>query len=109
MFLSELIPVEKAHNIIAENQKIMPTEVIKLEKAHKRVNFHEFISQHSSPPFDRSAMDGYALQAQDTFGSSPSNPKHILRWKSIKNQEWELLSLVMSWWILLSTWKGPRL
>lgn len=77
MFLSELIPVEKAHNIIAENQKIMPTEVIKLEKAHKRVNFHEFISQHSSPPFDRSAMDGYALQAQDTFGSSPSNPKHL--------------------------------
>ena len=77
MFLSELIPVEKAHKIIAENQKIMPTEVIKLEKAHKRVNFHEFISQHSSPPFDRSAMDGYAVKAQDTFGSSPSNPAHL--------------------------------
>lgn len=77
MFLSELIPVEKAHKIIAENQKIMPTEVIKLEKAHKRVNFHEFISQHSSPPFDRSAMDGYAVKAQDTFGSSPSNPAHM--------------------------------
>ncbi|MDP3485686.1 MAG: molybdopterin molybdotransferase MoeA, partial [Methanobacteriaceae archaeon] len=38
----------------------------------------EFISQHNSPPFDRSAMDGYALQAQDTFTSSPSNPAHLI-------------------------------
>jgi len=27
MFLSELIPVEKAHKIIAENQKIMPLRI----------------------------------------------------------------------------------
>ncbi|PKL67104.1 MAG: molybdopterin molybdenumtransferase MoeA [Methanobacteriales archaeon HGW-Methanobacteriales-1] len=77
MFLSQLIPVEKAQQIIEENQQIMSEEIIKLEKAHKRVNCSEFISQHNSPPFDRSAMDGYALQAQDTFGSSPSNPAHL--------------------------------
>ncbi|MDO8869430.1 MAG: molybdopterin molybdotransferase MoeA [Methanobacteriaceae archaeon] len=77
MFLSKLIPVEKARQIIEENQKIMSEEIIKLEKAHNRVNCSEFISQHNSPPFDRSAMDGYALQAQDTFTSSPSNPAHL--------------------------------
>lgn len=93
MFLSELIPVEKAHKIIAENQKIMPTEVIKLEKAHKRVNFHEFISQHSSPPFDRSAMDGYAVVAQDTFGSSPSNPAHLEVVDRIGAGDWSLVKL----------------
>lgn len=93
MFLSELIPVEKAHNIIAENQKIMPTEVIKLEKAHKRVNFHEFISQHSSPPFDRSAMDGYAVKAQDTFGSSPSNPAHLEVVDRIGAGDWSSVKL----------------
>ncbi|MDP2836236.1 MAG: molybdopterin molybdotransferase MoeA [Methanobacteriaceae archaeon] len=78
MFLSQLIPVEKARQIIEENQQIMSEEIIKLEKAHKRVNCSEFISQHNSPPFDRSAMDGYALQAQDTFTSSPSNPAHLI-------------------------------
>lgn len=77
MFLSQLIPVEKAQKIIEENQKIMAEEIIKLEKAHKRVNCKEFISQHNSPPFDRSAMDGYAIQAQDTFGSSSSNPAQL--------------------------------
>ena len=71
MFLSQLIPVEKARQIIEENQQIMSEEIIKLEKAHKRVNCSEFISQHNSPPFDRSAMDGYALQAQDTFEFIP--------------------------------------
>lgn len=77
MFLSELIPVEAAQKIMAENQKTMSPETIKLENAHKRVNCHEFISQHNSPPFDRSAMDGFAIQAPDTFGSSPSNPAHL--------------------------------
>ncbi|MDZ4170927.1 MAG: gephyrin-like molybdotransferase Glp [Methanobacteriaceae archaeon] len=77
MFISELITVKKAEKIIAENQKIMPTEIIKLENAYQRVNHRKFISQHSSPPFDRSAMDGYALKSRETFGCSPSMPGHL--------------------------------
>lgn len=72
MFLSELIPVPQARDIIQKKQKTMGTEKVRLEDAHQRVLAQEIISYHSSPPFDKSAMDGYAVQAQDTFGISPS-------------------------------------
>jgi molybdopterin molybdotransferase len=77
MFLTELIPVPEALDTIAKNQKIMGTEKVTLDKAHKRVLAQEIISYHSSPPFDKSAMDGYAVKAQDTFGVSPSKPSQL--------------------------------
>ncbi len=33
------------------------------------------VSEFDIPPFERSAMDGYAVKAKDTFGASPKNPK----------------------------------
>ncbi|MCK9151089.1 gephyrin-like molybdotransferase Glp [Methanobacterium alcaliphilum] len=78
MFLSELMSVDQAMEIIDSHQKVMDKEIIKLENAHKRVNFNEILSQHSSPPFDKSAMDGYAIKAQDTTGYSVSNPASLV-------------------------------
>ena len=77
MFLSKLVKVEQALKTMGENLKITDTEVISLEDAYKRVLAVDIISQLDSPPFSRSAMDGYAVKAQDTFGSSPNNPAHL--------------------------------
>lgn len=74
MFLSELMPLDQALEIIDSHQKIMDKETVKLENAHNRVNSNPIISQHNSPPFDKSAMDGYAIKAQDTMGVSQSKP-----------------------------------
>lgn len=78
MFLSELTPVPKAHAIIENTIKQAsienPIEKIPLENAHRRVIAQDVTSLLDSPPFDRSAMDGYAIRAQDTFGFSQRNP-----------------------------------
>ena len=74
MFLSNLMPVKKAQKIIDSSLKKVGVEKISLEDAHRRVLSEEVTSQLNSPPFERSAMDGYAIHAEDTFGFSETNP-----------------------------------
>src|SRR6516164_7585764 len=52
----------------------LPAEIACLSEAAGRVLAAEVISPVAVPAFDRSAMDGYALQAQETFSASPYNP-----------------------------------
>lgn len=74
MFLSQLIPVHDALKTIENSIKKTGVEIIPLEDAHQRVLAQDITSQLDSPPFSRSAMDGYAVKAQDTFGASLKNP-----------------------------------
>lgn len=62
------------------------TSLIEIEtsKALNRILGINIISELDIPPFDRSAMDGYAVIAEDTFGASPSNPKIIKKIGSIE-------------------------
>lgn len=66
--------VAAAKKIINAHEKIVDKEYIPLDDAFQRVLADNIISKIDSPPFDRSAMDGYALKAEDTFGSSENNP-----------------------------------
>jgi len=50
---------------------------VETSKALNRILATDIISELDIPPFNRSAMDGYAVKAEDTFGASPSNPKVI--------------------------------
>jgi molybdenum cofactor synthesis domain-containing protein len=71
-----LIPFEEAQRIILEN--ILPlkrTEKVKLEDSSGRVLAQSLVAILDHPSFDRSAMDGYAVKAEDTFGASQSQPK----------------------------------
>ncbi|WP_407374367.1 gephyrin-like molybdotransferase Glp [Methanobrevibacter sp.] len=77
MFLSKLDSVKNASNLIAENQKLTGTEEISIYEAHKRVLAEDIMAFHDSPPFDKSAMDGFALIAEDTFGAGQSAPKQF--------------------------------
>lgn len=77
MFLSEFIPVKDALKII-DNIEIKPdVERIPLEEAYNRVLAEDIQALLDSPSFDKSAMDGYAVKAEDTFGFSESNPTHL--------------------------------
>lgn len=75
MFLSKLDSLKEASSKIEQHQKIMSSEVVSLGEAHKRVLAEGIKSFHDSPPFDKSAMDGFAVRAEDTFGASKSAPK----------------------------------
>ena len=76
-FISNLIPLGDALAKIDENQKLMDTEKINLKDSQGRVLAHSISSYHNSPPFDKSAMDGYAVIAEDTFGASNNVIKEL--------------------------------
>ncbi len=74
-FLSNLTPLKEALNKIEKHKKTTKTETINLMEAHNRVLAEDIISYHNSPPFSKSAMDGYALIGENTFGASNNNHK----------------------------------
>ena len=49
-------------------------EEIGFEAALNRVLAEDVFSPIDSPPFDRAAMDGYAIRGEDSFGAAPRNP-----------------------------------
>ena len=77
MFLSKLDSVKNASKLIHDNQKLTDIEEISIYDAHKRVLAEDIMAFHDSPPFDKSAMDGFALIAEDTFGAGQSAPKEF--------------------------------
>ena len=61
MFLSKLDSLGNAVKLIEDNQKYTDIEEIPIGEAHKRVLAEDVMAFHDSPPFDKSAMDGFAL------------------------------------------------
>jgi molybdopterin molybdotransferase len=51
------------------------SEQVPLSEVLGRVTAEDIRAKYNLPRFDRSAVDGYALQAKDTFGVSAFNPK----------------------------------
>jgi molybdopterin molybdotransferase len=56
------------NNILIDHEKISLTD------AYGRFLAEDIVSSVDVPGFDRAAMDGYAVKAEDTFHVSPSNP-----------------------------------
>lgn len=54
--------------------KVMEAESVDLENALGRVLAEDVVAKRDIPPFDRAAMDGYALRAEDTYGASKHSP-----------------------------------
>ena len=77
MFLSKLESLQNAINMVSDNQRLTDIEDIPIHDAHKRVLAEDIIAFHDSPPFDKSAMDGFAVIAENTFGASQSLPKEF--------------------------------
>jgi len=56
---------------------IARSERVALGNADGRVLAEPVVSRIDVPPFDRAAMDGYAVIAEDTFGASASAPRTL--------------------------------
>jgi len=63
-----MIDIEEAWRRIAEHARPLPTEIRPLRDAVGRIAAEPVRSPIDLPGFDRSAMDGYAVRAQDTAG-----------------------------------------
>lgn len=58
----------------------LPAPVVQptpLEQAAGRVLAQDIVSPCAVPPFDRAAVDGYALHAEDTFGAHGYDPRPL--------------------------------
>lgn len=73
-----LLGREAALEIIENNIiQIRRVERIPIDEASGRVLSEDAVAAFNVPPFDRSAMDGYAVRAEDTFGAINSSPKAL--------------------------------
>ena len=63
--------------VMDAGQPIERTEIIALTDADGRVVAADVTATVDVPPFDRAAMDGYAVVAADTFGASAQSPKTV--------------------------------
>jgi molybdopterin molybdotransferase len=74
--IRETIPLDEALAMVLEAAvPITRTERVALDAANGRVLAAEIVSTRDVPPFDRAAMDGYAVIAADTFGAGRQTPK----------------------------------
>ncbi|MFC2047947.1 gephyrin-like molybdotransferase Glp [Chloroflexota bacterium] len=72
----ELLPFEEAKRIIETNVKLtVRVEAIDIDYSLGRVLAEDIVATLNIPPYDRAAMDGYAVKAEDTSNASQSNPK----------------------------------
>ena len=77
--IRETIPLEEALALVLEaGAPIARTERVGLRDATGRVLAAPAVAAVDVPPFDRAAMDGYAVIAEDTFGAGRYEPK-VLR------------------------------
>ncbi len=73
-----LTPYGEALNLMLDNiEEIPETEEVSLDNALGRVLAEDIVSPIDSPPFDRAAVDGYALRAEDTFPAREYNPVEL--------------------------------
>lgn len=72
----KLLSFEEAEGIIDTNiEPITRVDSISIDDCLHRVLAQDIIATRSTPPFDRAAVDGYALKARDTFGVSRQKPR----------------------------------
>ena len=74
--IRETIPLDEALTLIFDvASPIARTERVSIRDAHGRIVGVNAASALDVPPFDRAAMDGYAVIAEDTFGAGRYEPR----------------------------------
>src|SRR5271154_5167270 len=85
-----MISPSEAHRIIVHNAKLFPLELVPLQKAVGRVLRENIISDRDQPPFNKSLVDGIAInydawqKGQRTFNIEAIIPPGIAP-KPLKN------------------------
>ncbi|MCD6524771.1 MAG: molybdopterin molybdotransferase MoeA [Thermococcus sp.] len=73
-----LTPYREALELLLNDLDEIPeVEEVPLDDALGRVLAEDVVSPIDSPPFDRSAVDGYALRAEDTFQAREYSPVEL--------------------------------
>lgn len=68
------VDVHEVEAFLEGHTRVLPAEAVPLREASGRVLAQAVISAHEVPGFPRSAMDGFAVKGEDTFGASDYDP-----------------------------------
>ncbi len=74
--LPYFVSLEEALDICRQTKLVVETEQVNLDDAHGRILAQDLASLVNDPPFDNSAMDGFAVRHEDTL-SPPTDLKII--------------------------------
>ncbi|NOX42899.1 MAG: molybdopterin molybdotransferase MoeA [Gammaproteobacteria bacterium] len=77
MIEKTIISVDEAINIIMDHTSIMGTERVPTQNALNRTLAQNVIGGRHHPPWDNSAMDGYAVQWEDIKNATPNSPTEL--------------------------------
>jgi molybdopterin molybdotransferase len=69
-----MIALDEAQSLICQQIKSLQTEKTSILEAYERVLAEDIHAPLNLPPFNRSPLDGYALQGEDTQGANPNQP-----------------------------------
>jgi len=82
--MSDMVPFrllisrqEALKTILSSVQALERSERVSIEESLGRVLAEGIVADRDVPPFDRAAMDGYAVKAEDTYGASDQNPRTL--------------------------------
>ena len=81
------IPLKEALAKVLEGVSPVDVEEVSFSEALGRVLAADVRANRDVPPFDRAAMDGYAVRAEDTFGATPESPVRLRLSKSVREGE----------------------
>ena len=85
-----LVTVEEARTRVLAEVEPLPPESVPIERALGRVSAEEVRAASPVPPFDNSAMDGYAVRAADAATATPETPAELrLTGESRAGHPWE--------------------
>jgi len=68
--------LEKVRGVAEDYLREVRPEKVALEQAHRRVLYEAVPAPEPLPRFRNSAMDGFAVRAEDFEGASEQNPRH---------------------------------
>ena len=77
MARSGMLEIEEARRLVREAASPLPVEAVELSAALGRVLGEDVVAGEAVPAFDGSAMDGFAVRAQDVAGAGPAAPARL--------------------------------
>jgi len=72
-----LLSLDKARARMLDGLEPLPAEEVALDDALGRVLVADLVSRLTLPPWDNSAMDGFAVRAADVAGALPGDPSFL--------------------------------
>jgi molybdopterin molybdotransferase len=70
----KVLPYQQARQLVIDHIPESHIEYQPLQKCYQRVLADNITSPEDIPAFNRSTVDGYAVRAADTYGSTESMP-----------------------------------